>query len=38
MSFDEVFRTMAWIFVAALVMVPFCKAPNVTGAPAAEAH
>jgi len=37
LSFDEVFRTMAWIFLAALVMVPFCRpAPNT--APAVDAH
>ncbi|MDB5715803.1 MAG: drug resistance transporter, EmrB/QacA family [Sphingomonadales bacterium] len=26
-AFDDVFRVMAWIFLAALVMVPFCKIP-----------
>jgi DHA2 family multidrug resistance protein len=36
-AFNDVFRVMAWMFVAALVMVPFAK---VTGTPAAgaEAH
>ena len=28
-AFDEVFRTMAWMFIAALIMVPFCRAPKV---------
>ena len=28
-AFDEVFRIMAWMFVAALVMVPFCRVPKV---------
>ncbi|HEX4183242.1 MAG TPA: DHA2 family efflux MFS transporter permease subunit [Caulobacteraceae bacterium] len=37
-GFDEVFRTMAWIFLAALVMVPFCKPPPLASAPPAEAH
>ena len=36
-SFDEVFRLMAWLFLAALVMVPFCKSPP-RAAPAAEIH
>ncbi len=36
-AFDEVFRQMAWMFLAALAMVPFCRpAPNT--APAVEAH
>ena len=31
-AFDEVFRTMAWVFLAALIMVPFCKpAPGMPG-------
>jgi DHA2 family multidrug resistance protein len=37
LAFDEVFRQMAWIFLAALAMVPFCRpAPNTS--PAVEAH
>lgn len=36
-AFDEVFRTMAWMFLIALVMVPFCRpAPNA--APVADSH
>jgi DHA2 family multidrug resistance protein len=35
LSFDEVFRTMAWLFLLALVLVPFCKRP--AAAPAASA-
>jgi DHA2 family multidrug resistance protein len=27
LAFDDVFRLMAWMFVAALVLVPFCRAP-----------
>ncbi|GAC1413013.1 MAG: DHA2 family efflux MFS transporter permease subunit [Novosphingobium sp.] len=27
-AFDEVFRIMAWMFVVALVMVPFCRVPK----------
>jgi DHA2 family multidrug resistance protein len=39
-AFDEVFRTMAWMFLIALVMVPFCKPPPVGGAssPSPDAH
>jgi DHA2 family multidrug resistance protein len=39
-AFEEVFRLMAWLFLAALVMVPFCKpAPQGAAAtPPAEAH
>jgi DHA2 family multidrug resistance protein len=37
-SFDEVFRMMAWIFLAALIMVPFCR-PAPAGTPVAvESH
>jgi DHA2 family multidrug resistance protein len=39
LGFDEVFRTMAWIFIVALVMVPFCNPPPVAGpAPPPDAH
>jgi DHA2 family multidrug resistance protein len=40
MAFDDVFRLMAWIFVAALVLVPFCRpAPGAqTPPPEAAAH
>jgi DHA2 family multidrug resistance protein len=40
-SFEEVFRTMAWMFLAALIMVPFCKPaplPGAAPAPPVEAH
>lgn len=30
-AFDEVFQIMAWVFVAALVLVPLCKAPPLPG-------
>jgi len=33
-AFDDIFRLMAWMFVAALVMVPFCRPTNLTAAPA----
>jgi len=37
-SFNEVFRQMAWLFVVALVMVPFCR-PAASAAPATvETH
>lgn len=35
LSFDEVFRMMAWLFVLALVLIPFCRPPKA--APAASA-
>jgi DHA2 family multidrug resistance protein len=35
LAFDDVFRLMTWMFVAALVMVPFAKsAPNAPASPA----
>ncbi len=37
-AFDEVFRTMAWLFVAALVMVPFCRVPKAAAATPVEVH
>jgi DHA2 family multidrug resistance protein len=37
-AFDEVFRTMAWVFLAALVMVPFCRPAPQTAAPPPDAH
>jgi len=37
-SFDEVFRLMAWIFLAALVMVPFCRPAPSTAVTAVDAH
>jgi DHA2 family multidrug resistance protein len=37
-AFDEVFRTMAWMFLIALVMVPFCKPPPAAAAPSPDAH
>jgi DHA2 family multidrug resistance protein len=38
LSFNEVFRHMAWIFIVALVMVPFCRPASNTTAPSADAH
>ncbi len=39
LAFDDVFRLMAYLFLAALVMVPFCKPPRVaSNAPPVEAH
>ena len=37
-AFEEVFRLMAWLFLAALVLAPFCKAPQTNAPPPAEAH
>jgi DHA2 family multidrug resistance protein len=38
-AFDEVFRTMAWLFLFALVMVPFCRPAPLGGpAPPPDAH
>ena len=39
LAFEEVFRTTAWLFIFALVLVPFCRPakPN-QAAPPPEAH
>ena len=38
-AFDEVFQVMAWIFIAALVLVPFCRpAPLPAAASPVDAH
>jgi DHA2 family multidrug resistance protein len=38
-AFDEVFRMLAWMFIIALVMVPFCRPPaQPKGAPPPDAH
>ena len=37
-AFEEVFRLMAWLFIAALVLVPFCKPPPLGAAPPVDAH
>lgn len=38
LAFNDVFRVMAWLFVAALVMVPFCRPPRQKGSASTEAH
>jgi DHA2 family multidrug resistance protein len=37
LAFDQVFRLMAWMFLIALVMVPFCR-PLPNTAPAVDSH
>jgi DHA2 family multidrug resistance protein len=37
-AFDEVFRLMAWLFIAALVMVPFCRPAPQGAAPPPDGH
>jgi DHA2 family multidrug resistance protein len=38
-AFEEVFRMMAWLFIAALVLVPFCRpAPQGAAAAPVDAH
>ncbi len=37
LAFNDVFRLMAWMFVGALLMVPFCR-PSSGSAAAADAH
>ncbi|HEV7775853.1 MAG TPA: MFS transporter, partial [Luteibacter sp.] len=38
LAFNDVFRMMSWLFIGALVMVPFCR-PAPTGAsPPPDAH
>lgn len=39
LAFNDVFRVMAFMFLAALVMAPFCKPPPLAGAkPPPDAH
>jgi DHA2 family multidrug resistance protein len=38
LAFDEVFRTMAWMFLIALILVPFCKPPPVSAPKSPDAH
>jgi len=38
LAFNDVFRLMSWIFLAALVMAPFCKPAPQTSAPPPDAH
>jgi len=38
MAFNDAFRLMAWIFLIALVMVPFCKPPPINAAPITSDH
>jgi DHA2 family multidrug resistance protein len=37
-SFNDVFRLMSWLFLAALVMVPFCRSPQQVIAQPGENH
>jgi DHA2 family multidrug resistance protein len=39
-AFNDTFRVMSWLFLAALIMAPFCRPPPLPGANAApvEAH
>ena len=37
-SFEEVFRTMAWMFLIALVMVPLCRPAPSTAVMAVDSH
>lgn len=36
LAFDDVFRMMSYLFIAALVLVPFCRPPTITGPAPAE--
>jgi DHA2 family multidrug resistance protein len=38
LGFNDVFRLMAWMFLAALVIVPFCRPAATSAAPAPDAH
>jgi DHA2 family multidrug resistance protein len=33
LAFDDVFRVLAWMLIAALIMVPFCRPPTKTAPP-----
>ena len=37
-AFEEVFRLMAWLFIAALILVPFCRPAPQGAPPPADAH
>jgi DHA2 family multidrug resistance protein len=38
LAFDDVFRLMAWMFAAALVMVPFARATGRAPSAAPDVH
>ncbi len=38
LAFNDVFRLMSWLFLAALVMAPFCRPAPAGAAPPPEAH
>jgi DHA2 family multidrug resistance protein len=38
LAFDDVFRLMSWMFLAALIMVPFCKPVRVSAPAPIDAH
>jgi DHA2 family multidrug resistance protein len=38
LAFNDVFRILAGLFIAALVMVPFCRPPRQAGAAPVDAH
>jgi len=37
LAFNDVFRLMAWLFLCALILVPFCRPPRQTAGPV-DAH
>jgi DHA2 family multidrug resistance protein len=37
-AFEEVFRLMSWLFIAAVVLAPFCRPPPRESAELVEAH
>jgi DHA2 family multidrug resistance protein len=37
LAFDDVFRVMSWMFLAALLLVPFCRQPPGAKPPPPEA-
>ena len=38
LAFDDVFRLMSWMFLAALILVPFCKPVRAASAAPLETH
>jgi DHA2 family multidrug resistance protein len=38
LAFNDVFRLMSWMFLAALILVPLCRPQPQTAAPPADAH
>jgi DHA2 family multidrug resistance protein len=38
LAFNDVFRLMSWMFLAALIMVPLCRPPPLNAPPSVDGH